>query len=234
MTTLPGTGHLAPKFLQGFPATPEEARWTCSRCGVIEPKPLTAFGTTRYFKQQCACQIATKVLIEREERQREFTAAQSALTYSWLGGRWSDRDLVSKTFETFQMHRQPEAIEWCKYFMQEMKGTLVFYGTFGTGKTHLLAAICNAVREDKAIASRFVTAPKLFSAIQSRIQAREDYSSLIVSAIKTPLLVIDDIDKAKWSEFREEIYFEIVDERVKAGRPMAISTNRVEILADYV
>jgi DNA replication protein DnaC len=52
--------------------------------------------------------------------------------------------------------------------------------------------------------------------------------------MKTNLLVIYDLDKAKHSEFREEIYFEIIDERVKAGRPIAISTNRLDAIEDYV
>jgi DNA replication protein DnaC len=46
--------------------------------------------------------------------------------------------------------------------------------------------------------------------------------------------VIDDVEKAKHSEFTEEVYFEIVDERTKAGRPIAISTNRLGDLEQYV
>jgi DNA replication protein DnaC len=109
------------------------------------------------------------------------------------------------------------------------------YGSFGTGKTHLLAAVCNAILlYAPPITSLFTTAPKLFNAIQERIQEREGYWGLIERAIATPLLVIDDIDKAKYSQFREEIYFAILDERVKARLPTAISTNRLSALTEYV
>jgi DNA replication protein DnaC len=156
-------------------------------------------------------------------------------TYTWLGARWADSDLVAKTFATFQVERQARAYEAAQAFVANPEGTLVLYGTFGTGKTHLLAAICNAsLHQQKPTKSLFTTSPNLFAAIQARIQAKEDYTGILTAAIQTPLLVLDDIDKAKWSEFREEVYFEMVDKRVKAGRPIAISTNKLDALAHYV
>jgi len=53
-------------------------------------------------------------------------------------------------------------------------------------------------------------------------------------AIGTPLLVIDDIDKARPTDFKMDTYFLILDERYKAKRPTIISTNREDSLAEYV
>lgn len=120
-------------------------------------------------------------------------------------------------------------------FANDPFGVLVLHGTYGTGKTHLLAAVGNKVlRNKKPMESLFTTSPKLFGAIQDRIQRGEEYYSLIDSAVRTPLLIIDDIDKAKWTEFREEIYFSIIDDRIKDRKPIAISTNRLDELASFV
>lgn len=217
-----------------LPENPRDATWTCAICGEVAPAPLNFGGVLRYGKRKCACQEREEREKQRAEQQRVFLEAQANHTYCWLGRRWSDPSLRAKTFETFDVSRQPGAFEVVQMFIEDMCGTLVLYGDYGTGKTHLLASLCNAVLTRKNITSLFAPAPILFWAIQARMQEDQGYDDLLEKAIKTRLLVIDDIDKAKWSEFREQIYYTIIDERVKAGRPIAISTNRLDALADYV
>jgi hypothetical protein len=65
-------------------------------------------------------------------------------------------------------------------------------------------------------------------------QVNEENQALLDRCVNTPLLVIDDIDKAKHTDAREEVYFTIIDARTNAALPTAISTNRIEDLADYV
>lgn len=218
----------------GLARTPDGLTWECPTCGVIEPKELFLAGKVRYVRASCACERKAARRAKEEEEAREWLTFHSTRTYSWLGERWSDMALLEKRFATFEQARQQEAYEVTRLFLEVGKGSLVLHGTFGTGKTHLLAALCNEALRSKRMFSLFTTAPKLFSAIQARISADEDYSRLITAAIKTPLLVIDDIDKAKHTDFREEIYFEIIDERVKAGRPTAISTNKLAELERFV
>ncbi len=223
--------HSGKRFAWIGHETEEEATWTCDNCGVIVPKLWPMNG--RYMRQQCPCQ---KEAAERErvEKQRQDERRfLMRMAYEWLGKQWSDIPLLEKTFENFVAPRQQEAYDLSRLFAVELQGTLVLHGSYGTGKTHLLAAICNEVRL-RMVASHFTTSPKLFKAIQEKIQYHEDYNGLLRKASTVPLLVIDDIDKAKVSEFREEIYFEIVDERTKRGLPIAISTNRLTDLANYV
>jgi DNA replication protein DnaC len=201
-------------------------------CGVIQPRVFNG----KVFRRSCPCEDATHRRLLHQEERRKWLREQEDYTFGWLGARWSDRPLLQKTLLNFEQERQPVAYEAVVAFAEEMSGTLILYGPFGTGKTHLLAALCNKIRtrEINPQSSRFVTAPKLFHAIQERIGLNEPSSSLIVQAIRAPLLVIDDIDKANPSAFREEVYFEIIDERTKAGRPLALSTNRMEDLALFV
>jgi DNA replication protein DnaC len=212
--------------------TPEEVVYTCEWCDTFVPA-YQLKSTGRYVRGRCIC------VKEREEREREaslrlaWLADQLHYTYAWLGKHWIDLPLKEKTFETFDAKRQHDAYEMSRLFTMELEGVLILYGSYGTGKTHLLAAICNELRL-RSFSSRFTTAPKLFRAIQERIYHNEDYYELIHKASTAPLLVIDDIDKAKPSEFREEVYFEVIDERTKAGLPIAISTNRLADLSTFI
>jgi DNA replication protein DnaC len=154
--------------------------------------------------------------------------------YEWLGEQWSDIALADKTFSGFEAGYQDEALELVQDWLTDMHGALILFSeSYGTGKTHLLASIVNTLRIDGK-PSRFTTAPKLFRAIQERVSRNEQYTQLVHKACTTPLFVLDDVDKAKPNEFRQEVYFEIVDERVKRGLPIALSTNRVSDLAVYV
>ena len=128
------------------------------------------------------------------------------------------------TFATFRRERQPAAFDLAQAFASRPAGVLAFYGDFGTGKTHLLAAVTNAhIASGKTCL--FASVVSLFDAIGERLEQRQDYQDLLRRAIQTPLLVLDDIDKLKPSEFREETLYKLLNGRCTAGLPLAISSN---------
>jgi DNA replication protein DnaC len=213
---------------------PEEVTWECPTCGIQKPHSYTLKSGTYYGKRKCACQIAEEERMKKEKERQEMREFYGDRIYSWLGSRWTETTLRKKTFENFEAERQPHAYQAAKVFADEPYGTLILHGTFGTGKTHLLAAICNETLIKQNRRSLFTTSTKLFAAMQQKISDHADYYQIVEQAIKTPLLVIDDIDKAKWSEWREEQYFAIIDERIKHERPTAISTNRLDELDKFV
>lgn len=226
--------NLAERF-RTMPTDPLKATWECPTCGPIEPHRFEVEGVAHYGRRQmCPCQQKAKERKEKELQRLQWVESQSKHTYSWLGGRWADTSLRQKTFENFDASKQPEAYELARIFASKPQGNLALYGGFGTGKTHILGAICNEALAKYGITSLFATAPDLFGAIQQRINHNEDYYDLVDRSTRTALLVIDDIDKSKWSEFREEIYFAIIDRRTKRGLPTAISTNRLDELASFV
>lgn len=216
---------------QGF-ETPEEAYFECENCGPVVPYHVKLSG--RWLKGTCECSIKARREREQAEMRLAWMRAQPKRSYEWLGSQWSDIALVSKTFENFEKGFQDDAVEAVNFFLDDMRGSLILHSEgYGTGKTHLLAAIVNYLRINGK-ESRFTTAPKLFRAIQERMEHKEEYTQLIHIACATPLLVLDDVDKAKPSEWKQELYFEIIDERVKRGLPIALSTNRISDLAFYV
>ena len=214
--------------------SPEEITWECPACGIQKPHSYTMRGVTHYGKRKCACQKAEEERLEKEKQRLKTLEYYGNHTYNWLGDRWSETTLRKKTFENFQADRQLRAYKAAQIFRYR-----AIWGPCPTRdlwhwQNSSLAAICNETLVKYNRRSLFITATKLFAAIQYKIAHNEDYYAIIEKAIKTPLLVIDDIDKAKWTEWREEQYFAIIDERVKHELPTAISTNKVDELASFV
>jgi len=154
----------------------------------------------------------------------EMQAEQRAQTFRWIGQQWVEPHLEELTFSTFDRRRQPHAFAQAQAFAQAPQGTLALTGSYGSGKTHLLVAIANARREAN-LPCLYVSAAVLFEAIQDRIHREQEYQPLLQRAARTPLLLIDDVDKPKPSEFRESVYYALFNQRNRAGLPFAITCN---------
>jgi DNA replication protein DnaC len=210
---------------QRLSQNPEEKTWTCPTCGVMPPFIL---GNGWYARRHCACERQAEAARQAQGVPRTLAQAlaqaQLKQTYSWLGKQWTETAMENKTFDTFDRARQSHAYEQARVFAMHPRGILALYGSYGLGKTHLLAAIANA-RTVAGEVSLFVSATTLFDAIQDRIAHEQDYHHLIRRALTTPLLLLDDLDKPKPSEFRQEMYYQIIDGRTRASLPLAISCN---------
>jgi DNA replication protein DnaC len=200
---------------------PQDKTWICPQCGVVPP---IAFAEGWYARRPCACERAAFEAEQLRKLAAELVQARTALTYTWLGRAWAEPGLSAKTFETFHGERQPIAWRAARAFAEQPQGTLVLYGSYGTGKTHLLAAIANAVAS-RGQRCRFASTTLLFGAIGERIGQGEDYLDLFRRATSAPLLLLDDLDKLKPSEFREETLYTILNGRNVAGLPLAITAN---------
>jgi DNA replication protein DnaC len=226
---------------------PDELRWTCPTCGVIEPLWIPA---KRWIKRSCECQRTARRL-EQERAQREAWLREQRIRCfgGWLGHRWEDaelaQDMCQMTFDSYERERFPEAYDLALRFANQPRGNIIFHGKYGTGKTHLEAAICNYRREvgvlqpdgtRKPMPTLFVSAPVFFQAYSDAINSVDKTQAvkIIEQAVKASLLIIDDVDKARPNDFRLDTYFMILDERYKAKRPTILSTNCFEELHLYV
>lgn len=224
-----------------------QARSLCSQCGVIEPEveQFECNGETWYslVRGECRCEQAAR----EEQRLQEERRERLRLAYETF--RWTESDcaylhlvvseplfppLALKRFHDFEQKSQPEAFDAAYAFAERPVGTLILHGGFGTGKTHLAAAICNELREERQQRSCFCTAPELFLALARCMRKGEDETELLYHARTAPVLVLDDVDKAKHSEYREQVYFDILNPRTDAGLPTVITTNKLEELERYV
>lgn len=219
---------------RGEPDVYEAIRYEHRGYGMVEPVYVERL--KRFRRGMCLCEREAQERNRTQKEQHACARREDALrcdTFGWLGKSWSDAGLEAKTFANFERIRQPEAFQVVRNFQEIMRGTLILHGSYGTGKTHLLAALCNVLHQTNR-ACLFASSAKLFSAIQDNVSRNESYVSLLNRAMHTPLLVLDDIDKAKPSDFRQEIYFSIIDERVRRELPTAISTNRLAELESFV
>lgn len=212
------TEKTLPAFLRRLASTDPLAKtWTCPTCGEMAPREIAP---GYYVRQTCGC-------VERARREQEQQTQRTALlhrAYRWVGREWADDALMAHTFASFQQKRQPAASAQAIAFAQHPRGALALYGSYGTGKTHLLAAIAQA-RCAAGHPCLFVSVVTLFEVIQQRIGRKEDYHGLLLQAMQTPLLVLDDVDKPKHSEFREATYYHLIEKRTLAGLPLALSSN---------
>ena len=214
---LPAPASMVPRLSR----VAAEKTWTCVECGVVPP---IAFADGWFARRLCKCERAAFDAKQLRQVWEEQRYARTILTYTWLGHAWSEPGLAAKTFASFRSERQPNAYALAQAFAARPEGNLALYGAFGTGKTHLLAAIANAVTS-AGFTCRFASVVSLFDALQERLQLGQDYHELVRRAIGAPLLVLDDLDKLKPSEFREETLYKLLNGRNTAGLPLALSAN---------
>jgi DNA replication protein DnaC len=198
-----------------------EAIWTCSTCGTISPIEIRP---GLYLRRSCACEDRRREAQELHAIRLQLQEEQRAQTFAWIGQAWAEPRLDRLTFATFERARHRRAFDQAWAFAHAPQGTLALTGSYGTGKTHLLVAIANARREANQ-PCLYVSAIAFFEAIQERIQQEREYHPLLQRAAKTPLLLLDDLDKPKPSEFRESIYYFLLNQRSRAGLPTAITCN---------
>ncbi|GCE45334.1 DNA replication protein DnaC [Thermosporothrix hazakensis] len=222
---------------------PEELFWTCPVCGPMPPKCVP--GQHYWIRTTCECEKrANRARQEAEKRQKKCEEMRKRTFAGWLGRQWDDAKAIeflsSRTFANFDMTRELEAYGKALAFANEPKGNLLLYGPSGTGKTHLAAAICNKLREQEGqrepIASLFASAVSFLRTYRDtrRMLDQTQHIRLMQQAIHTAVLVLDDVDKGERTAERQEIYWMIMDERSKAGRPTVISVNERDELVHYI
>jgi DNA replication protein DnaC len=214
----------------GGKPTIEEVMWTCEVCGESpEPKRYP----NGFIPGKCACQREQARLAEEarelqamQERRQHLINANRAKCFNWLGEEWAAVGMGRYTFTNFDASVQSDALMTCLEFANVRRGNLILYSyeCFGTGKTHLAAAICNYLLE-QGVACNFTTGQNLFNAFGARMDQHQGYSDLLGIAGKTPLLVIDDLDKVVGSSFKQSIFFEVLNMRWQRELPTVITTN---------
>ena len=95
------------------------------------------------------------------------------------------------------------------------------YGTVGTGKTFAAACIANALI-DKGYPCLVTNFTRLINTLSGMYDGKQDY---IDGLNRFALLVIDDLATEADTEYRNEIVYNVIDSRYRAGLPMIITTN---------
>ncbi len=146
------------------------------------------------------------------------------------------KELRTLTFDNFQQRgrvglrpTQAESLELAynqaKQFSSKLKGWLLLKGVYGSGKTHLAAAISNFV-VDLGIQTIFLTVPDLLDSLRFTYDnpnvSFEDKFEKIRNA---PLLILDDFGTQNATEWSQEKLFQIINYRYINRLPLVITTN---------
>jgi DNA replication protein DnaC len=168
----------------------------------------------------CSCRKA-----EIEARGREKLFALSNLS-----------ELENLTFETFRPRGrigigpyQSESIErafnQARQFVQSQNGWLVLQGSYGSGKTHLAAAITNE-SASLGVPALFITVPDLLDQLRFAYNSPETtFEERFEAVRRAPLLVLDDFGTQNATEWAEEKLFQILNFRYTNRLPLVVTTN---------
>lgn len=148
-------------------------------------------------------------------------ANQAQYVRSYLGVRFQNR-----TFETFNEAENSQAKKICmdysKHYKDIERNGLLLVGAYGTGKTHLAAAIANDLI-DRGIPLMFDTFSGYLERLKTEFGEKDRYC--LKNMCETPVLFIDDIGKEKQSEWSESVLYEIINTRYEAMLPIVITSN---------
>lgn len=129
---------------------------------------------------------------------------------------FDDKQVADKAIATVRRYTE----KWEE--VSRMGLGLLLWGGVGTGKTHTAACAANALL-DKEVSVGFFSLAGLIDRMQGL--TGEQRQALTERLLSPALLVLDDLGAERDTAWGRERLFEIIDRRIKTGRPMLITTN---------
>ena len=179
-----------------------------------------------------------KAEAERKERERQEAERQRFRIQKIIGQSGLGRRFLNRTFESFIPTPQTRGgYEFAKGYAegflilkddqtsQEKNGMLI-YGSKGTGKTHLAAAIANSLMR-QGVPVVFATMIDLLAKIKDSFDRKDSASEEdILRLYKTcDLLIIDDLGKEQPTEWALTKIYQIINARYEDYKPVIITSN---------
>ena len=195
----------------------EDGLLHCKKCG----EPLETFITVPVVgerKVRCICECRRKERDAAAERAKQQELDRNRRIC--FGGSAMMKCTFEKSNDTENLKLARNYAKNFKDFMRQGKG-LLFFGTVGTGKSHMAACIANQLIDEgyKVLMTNFAT---MVNILQQSFEGRQEY---INSLNRYALLIIDDLGAERKSEYMQEQVFNIIDARYRSGLPMIITTN---------
>jgi DNA replication protein DnaC len=200
----------------------------CPHCKELVPKlELEILGQRKVVQPKCPCEVKA----EEEKLQRlvdagEKREVEKRFALSSLGDRFKD-----STFHNFEMRLGSEksfqmAYQYAQEFNEWGSDSLLIWGDYGNGKSHLAAAIANELNERGKIVI-FQSVPELLERIRSTFNknSRESENEILTALQMCHLLILDDIGAEKVTDWVQEALFRIIDKRYRKKKPILYTSN---------
>ena len=193
----------------------------CSICGGLRyvrrdlPLDDPNFG----LLEICECQKETvqKDTLERLYRTSNLDAFKDLNFDTFRTGGHGESKSINKTLEV--------ALNTARNYAHHLNGWLLLMGGYGTGKTHLAAAIANEV-VSLGVETLFLTVPDLLDWLRFSYGSEEtNYESRFEEIRNIRFLVLDDLGTQNTTAWAREKLFQILNYRYTHRLPTLITTN---------
>ena len=191
----------------------EDGLLICGKCHT--PKQCRPFPDSDFAVYcLCKCQQEEDRLMQ-ERLRRNQTEQRRAICFG-------TSDLIHAFFAEDD-GKNPKLTEVCRTFAENLTGStewLLLWGDCGTGKSFMAACIANAAI-DAGMTARFITV----SEIEQQLWNSPDKAAVYDEMNHTGLIVIDDFGCERRTDYMDEIRFNLIDGRLRSGKPCVITTN---------
>lgn len=163
---------------------------------------------------------------ELECRKKLSVKVEKLFRQSRMGERFKTR-----TFENFKVNESNrKAYDASKKYADKFDSYrkegvgLIYTGSYGTGKTHLAAAIAIQLMKN-GMPVIFGTLISLLGKLKETYNGNGDEAKVLELYRNVDLLVVDDLGKERPTEWVLEKLYSIINERYENNRPVVITSN---------
>lgn len=175
-------------------------------------------------KRIAAMEEMERIRTERERRKIEETLGKAAIPQKFIGRSFDG--FIAESEE--QRYALNIARKYANTFAARLEAGqgMVFSGSPGTGKSHLAAAIMQAIMSEHTCL--YATAMDLVRAVRSTWRKDSDRSEddVLGTFTAVDLLVIDEVGVQYGSDGEQNILYDVIDRRYCDIRPTILITNQ--------
>lgn len=194
----------------------------CHKCNTPKQTRIEIFGRVRTPFCLCKCEEERR---DREEAERKRIDFEKRIKEMRRVG-FPDEEMQYWTFDRddgANDHVMKIARNYVANFdeMRENGKGLLLYGNVGTGKTFAAVCVANALI-DKGFPCMVTSLSRIINTITGMYADKQQY---IDGLNRFAFLVFDDLATEADTDYRNEIVYNIIDSRYRAGLPFIVTTN---------
>jgi primosomal protein DnaI len=173
------------------------------------------------------------VSVERCQPFLDFMAKKRVNRYSSMAGMMEfDQTFRFSNYPSEQANKHPGLMKFAKDFARkyepsgarEAQSGAYLFGPPGVGKTHLMLAVFNELR-DRGVPCLVVRSDSLFDRMRHMIADSQDLEPFLETLATVPVLGVDEFAQERANDFTMEKLFRIINHRFHAKLPTWFTSN---------